>query len=606
MDDKVLESPLLAQVAQAPTDSGSAPSVLGLMHEQRLCMHFQPLGNLTDGSILGHEALVRGPQGHPLAAPDALFARAREQELSLELEIHCVKLALQAWADQGMRGSLWVNLSANSLSAMTLHPQGQGMLDVIKTLSIATDRLVVELTEHERVNDMGQLLRATAVLRKYGTRLALDDFGDGRSSLRLWSELKPDFVKIDKYFANGIESSADKVQTITALKRIADTFDTKMVAEGMETSQALRVVRDLGVDYAQGYLLGRPQAQLVQTLPAVVQLVIASREIAVLPSKPRAARSDFSVAQIAQRIEPLNKDTTNKAVARRFEADEALKALAIVEGARPLALINRQSFYNQYSRPYFKELYDHRSCMLFANTQPLMLESSLGLDALTDVLTSEDQRYLSEGFIITDSGSYAGMGTGERLVRAVTELRIEAARHANPLTFLPGNIPLSLHIERLLLGRADFVACYADLNHFKPFNDHYGYWRGDEMIRLLASTIVKSCDGRRDFVGHVGGDDFVILFQSEDWFSRIEGIVERFNESARRLYDEPARSQGGIEAEDRFGVHRFFPLTRLSIGAMRVGVDDFASAEAVASAAAVAKCKAKQTPSGIYVDQLQA
>ncbi|MBR7513801.1 GGDEF domain-containing protein, partial [Mycobacterium tuberculosis] len=79
-----------------------------------------------------------------------------------------------------------------------------------------------------------------------------------------------------------------------------------------------------------------------------------------------------------------------------------------------------------------------------------------------------------------------GLGTGEELVRTVTEIRIEAARYANPLTFLPGNIPLNLHIERLLEANAEFYACYVDLNHFKPFNDQYGYWQGDEMLKMAA------------------------------------------------------------------------------------------------------------------------
>ena len=91
--------------------------------------------------------------------------------------------------------------------------------------------------------------------------------------------------------------------------------------------------------------------------------------------------------------------------------------------------------------------------MLFANTTPLVLDKHTGLDGMTAVLTSVDQRYLTEGFIVTEGGRYLGLGTGEQLVRVVTEARIEAARHANPLTFLPGNIPISEHIARLLAGR---------------------------------------------------------------------------------------------------------------------------------------------------------
>src|SRR5260370_41959354 len=83
-----------------------------------------------------------------------------------------------------------------------------------------------------------------------------------------------------------------------------------------------------------------------------------------------------------------------------------------------------------------------QTCALpISNVQPRIVELDCDVDQLVGILTSQDQRYLSDGFIVTDNGRYVGLGTGEQLVRRVTEARIEAARHANPLTFLPGNIP---------------------------------------------------------------------------------------------------------------------------------------------------------------------
>ena len=90
------------------------------------------------------------------------------------------------------------------------------------------------------------------------------------------------------------------------------------------------------------------------------------------------------------------------------------------------------------------------------------------------------------------------------------------------------------------------------------------------MIRLAARTLVSHCDPRRDFVGHVGGDDFVVLFQSADWLDHCQRILSVFNENARSLFDDDALARGGIEAEDRQGVRRFFKCTTLSIGAVPV------------------------------------
>jgi GGDEF domain-containing protein len=98
----------------------------------------------------------------------------------------------------------------------------------------------------------------------------------------------------------------------------------------------------------------------------------------------------------------------------------------------------------------------------------------------------------------------------------------------------------------------------------------------------------------------VGGDDFIILFQSEDWLKRCERLVSDFAARARMLFDDEARTAGGIEAEDRHGVSRFFPCTTLSIGAVVVDEGGGSGAEGVANLAAMAKHEAKLSPNGIH------
>lgn len=276
----------------------------------------------------------------------------------------------------------------------------------------------------------------------------------------------------------------------------------------------------------------------------------------------------------------------------------------VVDGDKPVGLVNRLDFVEQYAQPFHRELNGKRAVMQLMNTNPIVAERTAPLDSLINVLTGDDQRYLHDGFIITDNGRYAGIATGESLVRAVTELRIEAARHANPLTLLPGNIPLSEHINRLLDARVSFAACYFDLNNFKPYNDLYGYWRGDEMIKLAARLVAGHCDPSQDFVGHVGGDDFVVLFQSEDWATRCEHIVRRFNREARDLFDPRELELGGFHCEDRRGFQVFFPLTTIAVGQVAVSPGQFRDPEEVASAAAAAKKIAKLSRNGVHLAHL--
>jgi diguanylate cyclase (GGDEF)-like protein len=401
-------------------------------------------------------------------------------------------------------------------------------------------------------------------------------------------------VKIDKYFTKDISEHGDKLKTIQALQQIASVFGSELVAEGIETAEDMRVLRDLGISYGQGYFLGHPDSNPARYVNADAQRVLGERQVAVFPELSRASVLG-QLRNVALVEAPhVTGASSNDELATVFLQNTQLHAVALLEGDRPVGIINRVQFMNEYSKLYYREVWGRKSCAMHANDQPRVVEREHSIDELVGILTSQDQRYLLDGFIVTDNGRYVGLGTGDQLVRSVTETRIEAARHANPLTFLPGNIPISLHMERLLKKRVRFVACYADLNNFKPFNDYYGYWRGDEMIRLLSRIAMEQCNAQRDFLGHVGGDDFILLFQSQDWLQRCETLVNDFNARALDMFDAAARKAGGIEAEDRHGVMRFFPCTTVSIGAVAIDGSQYSRAEDVANLAALAKHDAKR------------
>lgn len=584
------------------TNAVSKPNVRDLITAGRLQSHFQPIVSLRENRIHGHEALVRTPAGCPWPNPDTLFDAARHEGVELELEFECVRRAVLAWAQGERCGKLFINLSAYALLTALAQRNLKRTLDLFAAHGVTPSSVVVELTEHERVRDVRQLVMATAPLRRTGVGIALDDFGDGRSSLRLWAELRPTLVKLDKYFTRDLPNCGDKLQTFRALLQIAETFGTRLVAEGIETLEELHVLRDLGVEFGQGYVLGRPSPDIASSLPPQVAAVLGGADVAVFPQQRRTAHGGITAARLLQETPVLTQTSTHEEAMALFAAHPGVPALAVVDdGGNSLMLVNRQQLTADYMRPFFREIFGRRPVTMHARPAPLLVDVHAGIDELAAILTSGDQRYLNDGFVITEGGRYRGMGTGEQLVRTVTEARIEAARHANPLTFLPGNIPISDHISRLLDSGRRFVACYADLNHFKPFNDIYGYWRGDEVIRLAARVITAHADARRDFIGHVGGDDFIVLFQSDDWVQRCARMCAEFDYLAGQLYDEAARRRGGIDAEDRHGVMHFHPCTTLSMGALEVLPGRIKRPEDVASAAAAAKRGAKQRRKSLWL-----
>ncbi|SFX30079.1 cache domain-containing protein [Marinospirillum alkaliphilum] len=173
------------------------------------------------------------------------------------------------------------------------------------------------------------------------------------------------------------------------------------------------------------------------------------------------------------------------------------------------------------------------------------------------------------------------------------ERQVEDARHRNPLTALPGNQPIAVELETRLAKGAGFVFAYVDLDQFKAFNDAYGYVRGDRLLSSLADLLQRHFSEQGEFVGHIGGDDFVLLCQKPDWQQRLSEMAKDFARVSQAFYSDENRKAGGINVRDRFGVERFFPFVSLSIGALTVASGSAARPEELTARVSELKIKAK-------------
>jgi GGDEF domain-containing protein len=311
-----------------------------------------------------------------------------------------------------------------------------------------------------------------------------------------------------------------------------------------------------------------------------------------------------TVAKLLVTVPHVKRNTTNDSVLQIFEAHPEFHALPVVEDSVPEGIIHRHRFVELFVRPYYREIHGKRPCTLYMDAHPLLIESSLTLEDFSETLVESDQRYLTEGFIICERGRYAGLGRSQDLIREMTRLRLESARYANPLTLLPGNVPINEAIDQLLAMGTRFVAAYGDLNHFKAYNDVYGYSRGDEMIKLTARVLADAIDPAGDFLGHIGGDDFIALLKSEDWEERCSKALISFDRNARALFDPADLERGGINGEDRRGQQVTFPLTSLAIGAVVVSPGRFFTHLQVSAHATEAKRMAKRAEgSSLFVER---
>lgn len=570
-----------------------------IMRERRLQPVFQPIVDLERGSILGYEGLIRGPSDSPLHAPVSLFDQAERCQLTVQLDRTCRQVTMERFAELGLAGLLFLNICPATLLAPE-HKQGE-TLAFLGRIGLPAERIIIEVTETTPRACYSTLRRASEHYRGHGFRIALDDLGEGFSNLRLWSELRPDFVKLDKHFVQQLHLDPLKEQFVRSMVDIARQSGAMLVAEGIETVAELRTLQRLGVRYGQGYLLARPSP-----VPAL-DLQIHVKGVSWSGGRPRLPWQLPAVARdLLQEVPYLEPTLPNEAAYRLFASDPARFAIPVVEQGVPIGLLRRHHLLESFARPFNRELYGKKPCSMMMDKQPLIVSADLNVHELSTLVVASEQRYLVDGFIITEHGRYLGMGTGFALMRKMTELQISAARYANPLTGLPGNVPLSEAIDRLLEARLPFVVAYADLDNFKPFNDLYGYAAGDEMIQLVGRLLVECADPERDFVGHVGGDDFALLLQSADWQQKLRAMLREFDRCVRGFFDPAHLAQGGFEMSGRNGETMHFPLTSLSVGVVRVRPGQYHSHYEVGAASAEAKKQAKkQAGSCLFVERRQ-
>lgn len=245
-------------------NDGALPSaetrgqLAAILRQRSINPVFQPILDLNSNSYIGFEGLIRGPAGSPLRPPASLFSAASRFGLSLEVEMLCRQVVLEAFARLQLPGRLFLNVSPSVLT----HPSfknGQ-TLALMRRLGIGPDRVTIEITENQPTDDIKAMRDALLHYRSMGFRIALDDLGEGFSSLRLWSELHPEYVKIDKHFIQNVNGDPLKRQFLRAFQQIAECSGCQIIAEGIECEAELRAVRDTGIALGQGYHIARPAA----------------------------------------------------------------------------------------------------------------------------------------------------------------------------------------------------------------------------------------------------------------------------------------------------------------------------------------------------------
>lgn len=224
---------------------------------------FQAIYDFTAAvpAMFAVEALSRGPSGTHFENAAVLFDYVRLRGEEVRMDRHCATAALERAAKLTDRSITSINVHATTLVRDAEFPEF--FIHAAREAGIAANTLILEIVEKAEASNYERLRLSLRRLRDAGVRIALDDLGLGNCNHQLFLEVRPDFVKIDRYFVSNCDVDRDRRSLIRSMAQLARDFNAVVIAEGIETAGELATVRALGIDLVQGFLFGRPQLQPV-------------------------------------------------------------------------------------------------------------------------------------------------------------------------------------------------------------------------------------------------------------------------------------------------------------------------------------------------------
>ena len=545
------------------SESDSYSRFVDMIQGKRISSYFQPIIDMFSAEIFGYELLARG-EGE-FFSPVDMFSRAEQWQLSWELEYACRYAALKRIyeeKDKLPHASFFINVSPEVFSSS--HFKKTFTMNTLKTYSIDSKQIVLEITERASVNDYTLFEDTIRHYVEQGFRIALDDFGSGHSGLVTLVATTPHIMKVDKQIVSGIHRSSYKQNLVRAISEFADTVGSSVLVEGIESEEELRTAYRLGARYAQGYFFGKPDPR-----PRDLDKEVANTLHSLRDEYMRHSYSvDISIHRLITRP-PTFIEGTHRAedLEEFFQSHNSVSFMVIVDKEdKPKGIITRNYFYNLLSGRYGYVIFQRKTVEKLAKSNMLLIREDTDLRVLGKLaMARREEDIYDPVVVIGEDGRLVGTISMKKVIHKAFDTEVRYATSANPLTGLPGNQVISVWLEELLL-KAEYSIVYFDLDRFKEFNDYYGFSRGDEIIKMLAELLsehIQICNAVYR-IGHIGGDDFILL--SEDIVSAdfLESICQEFDERRKEFFCESDIQRGYFITENRRGEEVRVVLTTLS------------------------------------------
>ena len=558
----------------------------------------QPIVDMHSGDTYGFEALLRNVDRMGFKHPGEVFDFAYEIGCLAKLELMLRRKVIEKFADVRNRTSskLYLNIDVRILET-----DGGLLGETVSLLSrhgfTPTD-VCMELTETFNNASCVRVSAFVEEARAMGFAFAIDDFGQGYSQFRVLYECQSDTLKIDRFFITSMQSDSRKRLFVSSVVDLAHVLGMRVVAEGVETEEEFNACREIGCDLVQGYYVARPSVHLMDAMPAYPHVARAKERRQIAKSD-----EDFVLNAIKELPTVYERDTMD-AVLRYFRNNLEINVVPVLNSRNePRGVIREADLKVMLYLPFGQDLLRnpsvHEGLTRFVRPAPIA-DIHSRLDRLIDSIAEDEH----DGVVITKNGKYFGFLTVNALLKISNDIRLRQAEDQNPLTKLPGNATINTYVAAQAVDLStDRFFCYVDFDNFKPFNDTYGFRLGDRAIVLFSDLVKRKLGDKEAFVGHVGGDDFFVGLNGrtiDAVLAKMSALRADFAHEAESFYSPQHRAQGFIEATDRFGEERQFPLLTCSIGILHLAVGHACDDEdMLAKQIALLKSESKAATSGV-------
>lgn len=550
---------------------------------------FQPIISLRTGDVIGYEALSRITLSNCTLNIEELFNLASEKKRLWELEKLCRSKALKASVHKPQRTKLFLNVDGNIINDPDL--KIGFTRQQLAQFKIDPEDIVFEITEKNDVHSEEIFIASIEHYRSQNFKIGIDDFGSGYSGLNRVCAFSPDFIKLDMNLIRDIDKNPLKKSAVSAAINFCKESGIKVIAEGVETLNELKVLIYLGADFAQGYYLAKPNKEFID-IQGDIKFQITS---CYNKAKPYCASSIFGkIAEICKHEKTVHFLQPCLPIYEFMKEDASLSEYFVVDDFNKICgIIPRRHVLEKFSGEYGYNLHKKSKINDIMIKKFLVVDEHMAIDEVSNLSMERSNCCIYDSIAVTKEGEYLGTVSVKTLLLSAVQLQVKRATDSSPLTGLPGNNQIQEVITNTFIKTTPWSIAYFDMDNFKAYNDAYGFSNGDSMIKALADAM-RTCCYEGVFIGHIGGDDFVVIVNNHNAKELCSHICKTFRESICFLYHPDDWKRGYIISKNRSGFTQAFPIVTLSIAIVTNKSFQPSDIEGLSSMIAKIKKKCKQ------------